>query len=239
MSFVSKDAHDNEGLIRAINEHRAGRHIVFAVLEKKKPPDDKLAKWFSHMAQFCVMAREIHSLPDNLRLYERPKEDRREKQAKLIERVRDQEKANGELYNRLASRICRRMVEPSRELTPALRKMKFIFDQRDYDDQEALNYSLGAFLALDVMTDHHIIPGQIKCFVGSGHYGVALGDPDIEYLNKHLREYEHASRHDMKLKSADLIVTETPSSYAYVNKGMQEFLDTLVLFYSELTELVA
>jgi hypothetical protein len=219
-----------EPLVALIEAHPVNRHQVFEVLAKERPPPEKLEAWLRHMAWFCVLARDVFSMPSNLRYHEL------DETAKIIEKVQENERQHGELYATMAHKLLGRPAKLHETRTPAIEKMKGIFVNRDYDDFECVYKALGAYLALDVMTDHHIVPEQIKAFVMSRKYGLSLSE--LEYLRKHYAEYSAATVHGLKLRSAIMIVPHKHNAYTHVEQGVEEFMDALHLFYDELTDIL-
>jgi len=219
-----------EPLVARIEAHPVNSHPVFDTLAKGRPPPEQLEAWLRHMAWFCVLAREVFSMPSNLRYHSL------DQIAEVIEKVKANEEQHGVLYEDMAAKILGRPPKFHETRTQAMEKMREIFVARDYDDYECVFRSLGAYLALDVMTDHHIIPGQIKAFVKSRKYGMQLSE--LEYLRKHYAEYSAAAVHGLKLRSALMIVPHSVNAYTQVELGAIEFLDTLQLLYDELTEII-
>jgi hypothetical protein len=219
-----------EPLVALIEEHPVNRHLVFILLAQGRPPPEKLEAWLCHVAHFCALARNVFSMPSNLRYHEL------DEIALVIEKVRENERQHGALYQDMAKRLLGKPVIFRETITPAIQQMEAIFVNRDYEDHACVYKSLGAYLALDVMTDHHIIPGQINAFVKSKKYGVRLSE--LEYLRKHYAEYSAAAVHGLKLRSALMIVPHSDNAFTHVKQGTKEFMDALQLFYDELVAII-
>ncbi len=219
-------------LINRIESHPAHNHRVFRVLAHERPDTEKLTAWLSRMAQFCNHAREVFTMAEHLEGHGL------KEQASIVRLIEESEREHGLMYARMSMKLTGAAIRVPTTDTPAIHELRRIFVARAYEDYDSVFYSLGAYLALEVMAEYHIIPGQIDAFIRSGHYGVSLNDEALRYLRKHHEEFNADVIHALRIRSALRIVPANTSATPLVEKGAAEFMDALEDFYDELTEII-
>jgi hypothetical protein len=102
-----------------------------------------------------------------------------------------------------------------------------VFDRRKCTDRKSTLYNLGVALALEITSNHHLIPGEKDCLVDSGLYGARMSEPQMHYLEEHWGELGAESQHEKNAIAAVLSVL-TAETEPIILEGISDFLDSLV-----------
>lgn len=99
--------------------------------------------------------------------------------------------------------------------------------RRRYDaERETTMKNLGTALALEIISNQSLIPGEKAALVDSGHYGVKITDPEMHYLEEHWGECGAEQQHEKNVIAAvDALLTRDTADQ--LTEGVQDFLITL------------
>src|SRR5262249_56089695 len=92
--------------------------------------------------------------------------------------------------------------DPSTGLLAQTRRARAVFDGRLRTDRDNTIRNLGVALALEMISNRQLIPGEKTCLVDAGHYGVSLDDPEMHYLLEHWGEIGADQQHDKNARPA-------------------------------------
>jgi hypothetical protein len=112
-------------------------------------------------------------------------------------------------------------------LTTQCRRARAVFDRRKQTDAESTFRNLGSALALEIISNQQLIPGEKHCLVDSGLYAAKMTDPEMHYLLEHWGEIG-AEQHHEKNAIAAVASVLNESTEPLIMEGVKDFLDSLV-----------
>ncbi|HET7504669.1 MAG TPA: hypothetical protein VFK02_26790 [Kofleriaceae bacterium] len=116
---------------------------------------------------------------------------------------------------------------------PEDRRVWEVFGRRANTDAETTYLNIGALLAIELLANGHIIPGEVHCLVESGLYGVGIEDPEMEYLKEHAGEAGAENWHEREAISAvDGVLT--PANERLVFQGANDCLEAIAALWDVL-----
>ena len=101
-----------------------------------------------------------------------------------------------------------------------------VFERRALSDRESTLRNLGTALALEIISNRQLIPGEKHCLVDSGLYGATLEDPEMHYLLEHYGEAGAEEQHERNALAAVASVLGHDSG-ALLLEGANDFLEAL------------
>jgi len=101
-----------------------------------------------------------------------------------------------------------------------------VFERRGGADRRTTLTNLGTALALEIISNQSIIPGEKKALVDSGFYGTALDEREMHYLDEHWGECGAEQLHERNVIEAVGAVIDR-DTFPALEKGMNDFLDSL------------
>jgi len=111
-------------------------------------------------------------------------------------------------------------------LTTQARNAIAVFEKRNLSDPYTTLESLGASLALEIVSNQHLIPGEKTCLIDSGVYGVRLDEREMHYLAEHWGEIGAEQQHEANvIEAIDTVMTSDNEELIF--KGAFGFLDAL------------
>jgi hypothetical protein len=118
-------------------------------------------------------------------------------------------------------------------LTVQARKAIGVFERRKQAGRDDTLRNLGAALALEVISNRHLIPGEKHCLVDAGHYGASLDEPEMHYLLEHWGEVGAESQHERNAIDA-VNQSLNDEDRPLIVEGIYEFLDSLCALWDVL-----
>lgn len=112
-----------------------------------------------------------------------------------------------------------------------------MFERRADASAEAVLKNLGTALALEIISNRSLIPGEKRALVDSGNYGVTLGDSQMHYLAEHWGEVGAEQQHENNVIQA-VSCALTRDNEALIVEGVNDFLDALNNLWSTLDRLL-
>jgi hypothetical protein len=239
-------------LVADIRQHRCYTHPVFENWAANRPTPDVIAALFHQIQKFCASTRPGWSFPDALAKHDLMRES--ELLAEIVESEADHgpelarmagfivNQAAGDqvcpdIYDqadveaRLKERSDRFLVDlpgytPDDGLTIQARRAIAVFDRRKLTDLESTYRNLGTALALEMISNNHLIPGEKTCLVDSGAYGASIDQPEMHYLLEHWGEAGAEQQHEKNAAAAvGAVLNDTTEPL--IRQGATEFLDSL------------
>ncbi len=118
-------------------------------------------------------------------------------------------------------------------LLPQTRNAIAVFERRNDASRQATLRNLGTALGLEIISNRHLIPGEMHCLVESGLYKATLDDDEMHYLLEHFGETGAEHQHEKKATEAvGLMLNE--ETEPFILAGMDDFLDSINAFWDVL-----
>ncbi len=111
-------------------------------------------------------------------------------------------------------------------LTAQARKVLSVFERRKLTNRESTFRNLGSTLALEIIANRQVIPGEKHCLVDSGLYEANMDDREMHYLVEHWGEIGAEQQHE-KNASAAIMSVLNEESEPLIMEGVNDFLDSL------------
>ena len=96
--------------------------------------------------------------------------------------------------------LAARISQQKRQIHPTLQAFKNLLAKRESKKTVDTPHNLGTMLGIERLANQNIIPGEVKAFIDSNHYGVKLSDPEMHYLEEHYGELGAESWHQATLE---------------------------------------
>ena len=123
--------------------------------------------------------------------------------------------------------------ERSSGLTVQCRQAISVFARRNATDPRSTRRNLGTTLALEIISNRHLIPGEKHALVDSGIYGVTMQDAEMHYLLEHYGECGAEAQHEQNAMSAVEAALDGGSA-ELIFEGASDFLDSLAALWDVL-----
>lgn len=246
-------------LVADIRQHRCYNHPIFEDWAANRPAPDVIAALFHQIQKFCASTRPGWSFPDALAEHDLLRES--ELLNEIVESEADHgpelarmagfivNQATGEaaypnVYNQedveaglkeQSDRLLGSLPGYSRDegLTVQARQAIAVFDRRKVTDLDATYRNLGTALALEMISNNHLIPGEKTCLVDSGAYGASLDQQEMHYLLEHWGEVGAEQQHEKNAVAAVGSVLNEKTE-PLIREGSVEFLDSLAALWDVL-----
>ncbi|WNG32877.1 hypothetical protein F0U60_04110 [Archangium minus] len=239
-------------IVASVKAHRCYTHPVFKHWADNEPSTEVIGALFHQIRNFCDSTRPGLNLPDGLRALNLVKESDMLLEIVASEADHGPELAAmaGHILNRSANRtVCPNVFDqhavesklkecsdkilgslPGYDsktgLMPQTRNAIAVFERRRDTDEKSIYRNLGTTLALEMISNRHLIPGEKHCLVDSGLYSATLDEPEMHYLQEHWGEAGAEAMHEQHGIGA-LASVLTPSNKALVQEGADDFLRTV------------
>jgi hypothetical protein len=118
-------------------------------------------------------------------------------------------------------------------LTVQARQAIAVLERRGERDRDSTIKNLGTALALEIVSNQHLIPGEKAAIVDSGNYGASLDLPEMHYLQEHWGECGAEQQHENNVIMAvdDVLTAKTE---ALITDGADDFLDSVAALWDVL-----
>jgi hypothetical protein len=102
-----------------------------------------------------------------------------------------------------------------------------VFERRKRTDRESTYKNVGTLLAIEMLANNQIIPGEYKCLIHSGAYPLDINAPELEYLREHGGDDGGAEEwHEREaIKAVSGLLNE--DTEALIQDGAMECLDAI------------
>lgn len=243
-------------LVATIQSHRLYSHPVFEHWAQTAPSTETIGALFHQIRCFCDSTRPGLNLPSGLKKI--GLSDSCELLQEIVESEEDHgpqlATMAGHILNRASGKtICpdvqnQEAVEaklkecsdkllgslpgydPQSGLMPQTRNARAVFERRQLTDQDSIYRNLGTTLALEMVSNRHLIPGEKHCLVDSGLYKTTMDEPEMYYLKEHYGESGAEAMHEQNaINAINSILTD--ENKGLVREGVQDFLSTLTALW--------
>jgi len=239
-------------VVQRVQHHRCFTHPIFQNWSRVNPSAETVGALFHQIQLFCASTRPGHAFPEGLAALDLERESSLMQEIVESESGHGPELATmaGFIVNRRARRVVfeklddqgaveRRLKDMSDRLLGSLpgydhatgltvqaREAIAVFDRRKQTDEESTYRNLGVALALEMISNNQLIPGEKHCLVDSGIYDATLDIPEMHYLLEHWGEVGAEQQHEKNAISA-LDAMYNDRTRAWIHAGVDEFLDSL------------
>lgn len=239
-------------LVARIQNHRCYSHPIFDHWQAINPSPEVVGALFHQIQIFCASTRPGRNFPEALDKIGMMEQSSLVQEIVESEEDHGPELATmaGHIVNRSAKKtICKDLYEqaavekqlkeysdqllgklPGYDLETGLtiqaRRAISVFERRNLTDRATTFKNLGTTLALEIISNRHLIPGEKQCLVDSGLYGATLDEPEMHYLLEHWGEIGAEHQHEQNAIAAvgGLLSNE---SEKLIIEGADDFLNSL------------
>jgi hypothetical protein len=252
-----------EDLVGHIQNHRCYTHPIFVHWAAVDPAPEVIGALFHQIQCFCRATRPGGNFTSALRRLGLEKAAtllqeivdseeghgaqlatmvgfivNRAAKAEICPNLYDQGAVEGQLKaysDQLLS--CMPGYDPDSGLVIETRNAMAVFHRRKRTDPATTFSNLGVALALEIISNAHIIPGEKHCLVDSGLYGACMTDPEMRYLDVHFGEIGAEQQHE-KHAIAAVSAILTDETERLVLEGANDFLHSLANLWDVLDEVL-
>lgn len=245
-----------DDVVEYVRTHRAYRHPVFESWAVVRPDPVTIGALFHQIQNFCASTRPGGVFPDALASHGLAGEGALMQEIVESEEDHGPELATmaGYIVNQAAgSPVCPDLYDqeavegqlreysdqllgslpgydPAGGLAVQTRRAISVFDGRQDGSREATIRNLGTAIALEMVSNNHLIPGEKHCLVDSALYRAAMDQPEMHYLLEHYGEIGAEQQHEKNaIQAVDSILDADTAPL--VMAGAQDFLDALEKFW--------
>ena len=241
-----------EEIVQYIRNHRCYSHPVFNNWASVNPETDVIGALFHQIQCFCASTRPGREFPravKDLGLVEESsllqeivesEEDHGPHLATMAGFILNHTTKSGlfpDLYDRNAiesklKNYSDKLLgslpgyEAESGLTTQTRRAIAVFDRRKSTDRENTFRNLGTALALEIISNRQLIPGEKHCLIDSGLYDVNINDAEMHYLAEHWGEIGAEQQHEKNAIAAVASVLNEETE-PLIMEGVTDFLDSL------------
>ncbi|MGH6689320.1 MAG: hypothetical protein ACREF4_01370 [Gammaproteobacteria bacterium] len=241
-----------EDLVARIKGHRCYNHPIFHDWAEVAPAPEAVGALFHQIQKFCASTRPGWSFPQALGELGLTKQSQLLEE--IVESESDHGPQLATMAGFIVNRTARQALcpdlsnqaaveatlktfsdrllgslpgyDPTSGLTVQARRAIAVFDRRRLTDRESTLRNLGTALALEMISNQQLIPGEKHCLVDKGIYGVTMEDAEMHYLEEHWGEIGAEHQHEMNAIQAVAGVLDESTARDIV-EGVDEFLDAL------------
>lgn len=242
-----------ETLVDRIKTHRCYRHPIFQNWARVNPGTEAIGALFHHIRSFCDATRPGWSLPQGLKqiglsaeshlLQEivDSEEDHGPELAMMAGHIINRSAPGKVIFDDLTDQthiesMLKRCSDkllgqlPGYDfvtgLMPQTKKAINTFEARKSTSAQDVYKSLGTALALEIISNRQLIPGEKVCLIDSGLYRASLDEPPMHYLLEHYGETGAECQHEQNAIEAVGSVLNNGNA-AVIAQGADDFLNNL------------
>lgn len=241
-----------EDLVERVKSHRCYTHPIFQNWAVVQPGPEIVGALFHQIQNFCASTRPGGEFPAALgnlglgeqkQLFDEIVESEadhgpelatmagfivnRSAGSEVCPDLHDQGAVEAKLKE-FSDRLLSRLPGYDQEtgLTIQARRAIAVFERRYRSDRESTLRNIGSALALEMISNRQLIPGEKHCLVDSGIYGANLEQPEMHYLLEHWGEIGAEQQHEKNAITAVRSALNADTE-KYISEGVDEFLDSL------------
>ncbi|AWN31401.1 MULTISPECIES: hypothetical protein [unclassified Streptomyces] len=118
-------------------------------------------------------------------------------------------------------------------LTPQAAAAIEVFRRRFSSEAETTVRNLGTALALEIISNQSLIPGEKRALIDSGHYKADLDEPEMHYMAEHWGDDGAEQQHEANVIKAVSSVMDASNS-EQIEQGVEDFLSSLCALWDVL-----
>jgi hypothetical protein len=249
-----------EELVARVERHRAFAHPIFQNWAAVKPDFDVVGALFHQIQCFCASTRPGWSFPEAL--HEIGLHDQGKLMQEIVDSESDHgpELATmaGHIVNRAAGATIFKDLgdqngieaqlksfsdrllgslpgyDQATGLTIQARKAIAVFERRKNRDRASTLKNIGVALALEMISNQHLIPGEKHCLIDSAIYRAAMDEPEMHYLLEHWGEIGAEQQHEKNAIAVVQSMEGDTEALALIEQGIDEFLNALTSLWDVL-----
>jgi hypothetical protein len=248
-----------DDLVNRVRGHRCYSHPIFDHWAEVRPNSTVVGALFHQIRNFCDATRPGHKFPKALAMHKLSDESALLQEIVESEENHGPELATmaGYIVNRagggqvFTDLYDQEMVEsglkefsdqllanlpgydPKTGLLAQTRRARAVFDGRQQVDRDSTIRNLGVALALEMISNRQLIPGEKTALVDAGHYNASLEDQEMHYLLEHWGEIGAEQHHEKNAITAVGSVLNEDTE-ALLVEGVDQFLDSLAALWDVL-----
>ena len=235
-----------------IENHKCYHHPIFKNWLKISPNQEVVGALFHQIRSFCDATRAGHNFPQGLIKYglksqsnlinkiiksEKTHGEKFTMMAGYILNKMSKDIVFDDLYDqykieyhlkKCSDNLLRDL--PGYDLESGLliqnRITREIFEERKKTDKKTIMKNLGTTLALEIISNRHLIPEEKNCFIDSNIYNIQLEDIEMSYIKEHWGDNGAEIQHEKAIIIAVSSMLNTQNEML-VLLGAKEFLDAL------------
>lgn len=245
-----------DDVVARVKAHRCYTHPIFEHWAQNAPSTETIGALFHQIRSFCDSTRPGLNLPEGLRNLGLKTESRLLEEIVQSEEDHGPELAAmaGHIINRSAGKtLCPNVFDqasvegklkeysdqllnslpgydPKTGLMPQTRNAIAVFERRKDMDEKSVYRNLGTTLALEMISNRQLIPGEKLCLVDSGLYDATLEEPEMHYLMEHWGEAGAEAMHEQNGINAIAQVL-SPTTLPLVREGADDFLNSVAAMW--------
>lgn len=248
-----------QDLVNHIRDHRCYNHPLFHHWAAVKPDGETIGALFHHIQRLCSCTRPALKFENGLNQLKLDEES--EILASIIKSEADHgpqlatmaahivnQRSGKVLFSSLTDQqgVEARLAEYSQRKLGAMpgynaatsslpedRRVWEVFGRREHDDPDSTYLNIGALLAIELLANGHIIPGEVHCLLDAGLYGLDMEDPEMEYLKEHAGEAGAENWHERAaIRAVEGVLN--PANADLVLKGANDCLDAIAALWDAL-----
>lgn len=246
-------------LVEHIRQSRCFRHPVFEHWAAIKPNPRVLGALFHQIRCFCDSTRPGGNMPEALARHGLSQQSKLLAEIVASEANHGPELATmaGHIINRAAGKtVCADVYDqaaveaelqrcsdellgklPGYDKTSGLtlqcRAARAVFARRLRTDRATTLKNLGTALALELISNRHLIPGEKHALIDSGLYGVTMQEPEMHYLEEHWGEVGAEAQHEKNAFAAVESILDAETAPLLL-EGANDFLRALASLWDVL-----
>jgi hypothetical protein len=242
----------SDQLVEHVKGHRCYSHPVFVNWAKVAPGPEVVGALFHQIQNFCASTRPGLNFPAALKKNGLTDQSALMQEIVESEENHGPELATmaGHIVNRAAdSIVCKDVYDqkaveaklkefsdsilgslpgydPETGLTTQAREAIAVFERRMLSDKDATYRNLGTALALEMISNRQLIPGEKLCLIDSGAYRTNLNEAEMHYLLEHWGEVGAEQQHEKNAIEAVSLVADERAQHL-IKEGADDFLNSL------------
>lgn len=239
-------------LISRIQNHRCYSHPIFRHWARVNPQPEVIGALFHQIQNFCAATRPGGKFPAALDLLGMSEQSGLMQE--IVESEEDHGPELAMMAGHIINRAARLQLHPDLEdqaaiekklkdcsdrllgnlpgydpasgLTVQARAAIAVFERRQRTDRDSTLRNMGSALALEMISNRHLIPEEKLCLVDSGLYRTTLDEPEMHYLLEHWGEIGAEQMHEKNaIEAVQQLLTE--ESAGRITQGADDLLDSL------------
>ncbi len=248
-----------QDLVNHIRGHRCYDHPLFRDWAAVEPDAETIGALFHHIQRLCACTRPALNFENGLARLEHNEES--EILASIVKSEADHglqlaamaahtvnRRSGKQLFTRLSDQqaveaqlaaYSRRKLgglpgyNAATSSLPEDRRVSEVFGRRASVDAESTYLNIGALLAIELLANGHIIPGEVHCLLDAGLYGLDIEDPEMEYLKEHAGEAGAENWHEREAIRAVEGVLDLSNEHLVLH-GANDCLDSIAALWDVL-----